>query len=72
MENLRAIKKILEKSAVINHVVGVFVIIDQELDQNHKVHMIFTVLLKAHLKNSCQEIILGNFPRVLTIFKAAQ
>ena len=72
MENLCTVKKILEKSVVIYQVVGVFVVTDQELDQNHKVHMIFTVLLKAHLKNSCQEITLGNFPRVLAIFKAAQ
>jgi hypothetical protein len=72
MQNLSTIKKILEKSVVINQVVRVFVIIDHELDQDHKVHMIFTAFLKAHLKNSGQEIILGNFPRVLTIFKAAQ
>ena len=72
MENLSTIKKILEKSIIIYQVVRVFVIIDQELDQNHKVHMIFAVFLKAHLENSSQKIILGNFPRVLAIFKAAQ
>ena len=72
MENLSTIKKILEKSVVIYQVVRVFVIINQELDQDHKVHMIFAVFLKAHLKYSSQEIILGNFPWVLTIFKAAQ
>ena len=72
MENLSAMKKVFEKSIVIYHVVGIFVVIDQKLDQDHKVHMIIIVLLKAHLKNSCQKIILGDFPRVLTIFKAAQ
>ena len=72
MENLGTIKKILEKPVVIYQVVRVFVIIDQELDQDHKVHMIFAVFLKAHLKNTSQEIILGNFPWVLTIFKTAQ
>ena len=71
MENLSTIKKILEKSIVIYQVVRVFVIIDQELDQDHKVHMILAVFLEAHLKNTSQEIILGNFPWVLTIFKAA-
>ena len=72
MENLGTIKKILEKPVVIYQVVRVFVIIDQELDQDHKVHMIFAVFLKAHLKNTSQEIILGNFPWVLAIFKTAQ
>ena len=72
MENLSTIEKILEKSVVIYQVVRVFVIIDQELDQDHKVHMIRAVFLKAHLKNPSQEIILGNFPWVLTIFKTAQ
>ena len=72
MENLSTIEKILEKSVVIYQVVRVFVIIDQEFDQDHKVHMVLAVFLKAHLKNPSQKIILGNFPWVLTIFKAAQ